>query len=115
MSTTRTLPEATPQQRELIERVAAQIEAEKPDIVRRLQLCEAAQREPGFSGDLRRAIHAGGKPLDSLAAAAQMEVVRLCEFLEGTAELTSDQIRNIANELGLQLVRSIPPATRTAK
>lgn len=115
MSTTQSAPQATPEQRERIETLAALVEAEKPDIIRRLHLCEAAEREPGFNGDLRRAIHAAGKPLEQLAAVAQVGVFQLCDFLEGTSELTSGQIQKLVSELGLQLVRPIPPMKERSK
>lgn len=109
MSTvTRIIRSATPEERERIERIADLIEAERPDIERRYYLCDAAAKLPGFSGDLRRAIHAGGVSLEKLAAAAQMDVFALCDFLEGTSELTSAQITAITPLLGLQLMRTIP-------
>jgi hypothetical protein len=108
MTAIRTVPRATPEERERIERIAALIEAERPDIERRYWMCVAAEQEPGFNGDLRRAIHTGGVPLEKLADAAQLHVFGLCDFLEGTAELTSSQIAAIVQLLGLQLVRTIP-------
>lgn len=100
--------ELTPEEAERFDRLAALIEAEKPDIIRRAKLVIAAGDEPGFNGDLRRAIHSGHVPLENIAAAAQMKVFELCDFLEGTADLTSSQIAAIVKYLNLQLVRTIP-------
>jgi hypothetical protein len=115
MSATQTILEATPEQRELIDRVAALVELEKPEITRRWQLSEAAAAEPGFRGDLRRAIHSSGMHVQKLATLTGIELIPLSDFLEGMAELTSDQIQKLVDTLKLQLVRTIPPAGTKAK
>lgn len=107
MSQTRVLHELTAEEAERFDRLAELVEAEKPDIIRRYQLIETAAQEPGFNGDLRRAIHGGHVPLSNIATAAQMDVFAICEFLEGTQPLTSTQIAAISDCLGLQLVRRI--------
>ena len=99
---------STPEEQEHIERLAARIDAERPDIERRYWLCDAAARLPGFNGDLRRAIHTGGVSLDKLAATAGIHVFALCDFLEGTAEFTTSQVAAMTPLLGLQLMRTIP-------
>jgi hypothetical protein len=106
--------EATPYE-ERVARAIAKEDGHQKQTIEQVRRLFAAGDEPGFSGDLRRAIHSGGKPLEALAAAAHVDVPRLCDFLEGAAELTSEQIRIITHELGLQLVRSIPAVTRNAK
>jgi hypothetical protein len=104
----------TPEESARFERLIEISEAEKPDVIRRFRLLMAAGDEPGFNGDLRRAIHGGHVAMEKIAAAAGMEVFALCDFLEGTAELTSSQIAAIVEFLNLQLVRPIP-ATPVAK
>jgi hypothetical protein len=109
-ATTRPVHVLTPEEAERFDRLAEVVEAEKSDIIRQAKRLMAAGDEPGFNGDLRRAIHGSGVVLEKIANAAGMHVFALCDFLEGTAELTSGQIAAIAQFLGLQLVRTIPAA-----
>ncbi|MDZ4685833.1 MAG: hypothetical protein SH850_12260 [Planctomycetaceae bacterium] len=106
--TPRVIHELTPEEAERFNQLADLVDAEKPDIIRRARLTIAAGDEPGFSGDLRRAIHSGGVKLEKLAEAAQIHVFSLCDFLEGTADLTSTQIAAIVQLLGVLLVRPFP-------
>lgn len=115
MTTTLAIHESTPEAAERYERLAEAIEAEKPDIIRRARLAIAAGDEPGFRGDLRRAIHATGVTQEKIAEGAGIHVFSLCDFLEGTAELTSTQIGAIVELLGFQLVRTIPAANAATK
>jgi len=108
MSQTSTIKAANPDLYE--DRVATAIEDEEnhqSQTIEQIERILAAAQEPGFSGDLRRAIHGAHVPLSTIAAAAQMEVFALNEFLEGTHPLTSTQIAAISDCLGLQLVRRI--------
>ncbi len=96
---------------QLEERVAKAIEEEEAHQEETLAQCHrliAAGDEPGFCGDVRRAIHGSGVSLEKIADAAGIEVFALCDFLEGTSELTSTQIAAIVQLLNLQLVRPIP-------
>ena len=93
------------------DRVAAAIEQEdahREETIAQARRIIAAGDEPGFCGDLRRAIHTGSVPLEKLAAAAQIDAFALCDFLEGSAELTTGQVAAITKMLGLQLMRTIP-------
>lgn len=95
---------------QLEDHVAAAVEAEElhqPQTIEQVQRVLVAAQEPGFNGDLRRAIHGGHVPLSTIAEAAQMDVFALSAFLEGTQPLTSTQIAAITDRLGLQLVRRI--------
>lgn len=51
MTATRAIYVETPEERERLERLAALIEAEKPDIIRRFYLADAAAKMPGFADD----------------------------------------------------------------
>jgi hypothetical protein len=102
----------------LEERVRRGIEVEdatQAETIAHAQLLFAAAEESGFRGDLRRAIHSSGMHVQKLANATGIDVIPLCDFLEGTAELTSDQIQKLVDTLKLQLVRTIPPAGTKAK
>ena len=93
---------------EYVARAAAEEELYQEETIAQCRRLFAASAEPGFNGDLRRAIHTSGVQLDPIADAAGMDVFALCDFLEGTAELTSGQVAAIVERLGLQLVRPIP-------
>lgn len=88
-------------------RAAAEEDLNKEATLEQFRRLTTAGDEPGFLGDVRRAIHGSGVTLEKIAAAAKIEVFALCDFLEGTAELTSGQLAAIVQLLGLQLVRPI--------
>jgi hypothetical protein len=107
---TTTSPPASPLAAQYEDRVAQAIEQEdahREETVARAQRLITAGDEAGFCGDLRRAIHSSGIRLEQIAEAAKLHVFALCDFLEGTGELTSSQIAAIVQLRGLQLVRTI--------
>lgn len=81
----------------------SQIEAERPSIRERRDAQEQAEQEPGFSGDLRRAITAACRPSHELAAAAGVDVQQFEEFRAGRATLPSDVIDRLVDVLELRL------------
>lgn len=81
----------------------AQIKAEKTSIFARRDAQEQAEREPGFSGDLRRAITAARRPSHELAAELGIDVHLLEEFRTGEATLPSDVVNRLVEALGLRL------------
>lgn len=92
------------------DRVARAIEEEdryQAKTIEQVHRLMAAGDEPGFCGDVRRAIHSSGIQLEKIAAAAGINVFALCDFLEGTAELSSTQLAAVVQLLGLQLVRPL--------
>jgi len=100
-----------------VARAIAEEDLHQAQTIVQVERVMAAGEEPGFSGDLRRAMHGSQIALEKIAAAAKIEVFALCDFLEGTAELTSSQITAIVQLLNLQLMRPIPatPAPRAKK
>lgn len=92
-------------------RAAAEEDLYKEATLEQFRRLTAAGDEPGFSGDIRRAIHSSGIQLEKIATAAGMDVFPLCDFLEGTADLTSTQLAAIIQLLGLQLVRPLTATT----
>ncbi len=88
------------------ERVAA-IEAERPKIEDDLRKMELAAKEPGFSGQLRRAIHGTnrrGVLLPQLMERANIEWDVLGPFLRRQAPLPSDAIDRLIEAMGVSLV-----------
>lgn len=75
--------------------------AKNREHVRRLL---AAADEPGFGGDLRRAILLANVPSLRLAAEIGISVEALEAFRAGEAELSSHAIERLTARLGLHLV-----------
>ncbi|MFV0444908.1 MAG: hypothetical protein ACK5Q5_15150 [Planctomycetaceae bacterium] len=64
---------------------------------------EAASAQPGFSGELRRAIDAARIPSHRLAADCDMDVETLEAFRCGEAELPTGVVDRLVAALGLTL------------
>ncbi len=99
--------ELTPQQREQRRKAVAEEEAGRPANVAAHHARQAAAKEPGLSGDLRRAINASGRRPEELAAAAGIDLHLLSDFRAGTAVLPSDAVDRLAEVLGLRLMAEI--------
>jgi ribosome-binding protein aMBF1 (putative translation factor) len=97
----------TPQEAARYRDIRAQIEAEKPSIFARRDAQVQAEREPGFSGDLRRAITTACRPSHELAAELGIDVRLLEDFRVGEATLPSDVIDRLVATLGLRLTAEI--------
>lgn len=69
-----------------------------------LRKLEAAAAEPGFSGELRRAIVSSGKSPESLAAACGVDVELFEEFQCGEGSLPSAAMDRLIATLHLRLV-----------
>jgi hypothetical protein len=93
-------PEQSAEYRELVAREMASKD-ENIEYVRRWL---HASNEAGFSGDLRRAIIATGKPPQDVALDAGLDADLLDRFSTGEAILPSDVIDRLAAHLGLKLV-----------
>ncbi|HVC94975.1 MAG TPA: hypothetical protein VND64_14865 [Pirellulales bacterium] len=76
------------------------IAVELPDLIERGKRLDEAASETSLSGVLRRAIHRSKRPLTRIAAEAGLDVLRLCDFLEGTATLRSDVLDRLAQAVG---------------
>lgn len=69
---------------------------ELPELMERGRLLDEAAAENSLSGHLRGAIHRSGRPLKQIAAEVGLEVLVLCDFLEGTCTLRSDVLDRLA-------------------
>ena len=97
MSTTKTIPEELLSQ---LRRDREKIAAELPELQERGKQLEEAAAENSLSGHLRRAIHRCGRPLKKVAEECGLEVLVLCDFLEGTRTLRSDVLDRLAQAVG---------------
>jgi hypothetical protein len=101
MASTKTIPA------ELLEelrRDREKIAAELPELMQRGHRLDGAAAENSLSGHLRRAIHRSGRPLKKIAEAAGLDVLVLCDFLEGTANLRSDVLDRLAQAVGARIL-----------
>ncbi len=94
----------TPDQLADIKQARDHIAAELPDLVVRERRMREAAEENTFSGELRRAIHAGDRDLISLAELVGTTPIHLSEFLAGDRTLRSDVLDRLVAVLGARLV-----------
>lgn len=95
--------EFTPEQREEYLKLARAVDAGREEDIAHVRAIEAAAREPGFSGDLRRAIRAARIPSQQLADRIGIPVTDFEDFRAGQHVLTSDVIDRLIDVLGLKL------------
>ena len=86
----RTLTTLTPEQQARLERQRELIAGELPELNAQCEQLHEAMQEKTFSGELRRAIHQGGRPLSNIAAEAGITLDQLTDFLTGERTLRSD-------------------------
>jgi hypothetical protein len=97
MATAKTIPAELLEQ---LHRDREKIAAELPELIYRGRRLDEAAAEDSLSGHLRRAIHRIGRPLKSIALDVGLDVLLLCDFLEGTATLRSDVLDRLAQAVG---------------
>jgi hypothetical protein len=97
----------TPEQRADYFRRVALEEAGREENLAYLNKLETAADEPGFSGDLRRAIAASLKPPEDLATEIGLDGDLLNQFCCGEAALPSTAIDRLVERLGLQLMATL--------
>lgn len=99
--------ELTPEQRAEYAQAVAEEEASIAANRGRFQKRRQAAQEPGFSGDLRRAINAARRPSHELAAQLGIDVRLLEDFRCGDATLPTDVVDRLVNVLHLRLMAEI--------
>lgn len=97
----------TPAQREEYLRIAAGEDANRNENIAWLRKLQAAERESGFSGDLRRAINAARRPLGELAAKVGVDLDVLQAFRAGEAPLPTHVVDRLTELLNLRLMAEI--------
>ena len=93
MATVKKIPEDLLEQ---LRRDRERIAAELPELKERGRRLEEAASEDSLSGHLRRIIHCSGRPLQKIAAEVGLDVLILCDFLQGTRTLRSDVLDRLA-------------------
>jgi hypothetical protein len=109
MAATKTIPEELLEQ---LRRDRERIAAELPELKQRGRRLDEAAVENSLSGHLRRAIHRSGRPLKKIASEVGLDVLLLCDFLEGTATLRSDVLDRLAQAVGATISLEPTPPQR---
>jgi hypothetical protein len=107
----RTIYQATPEEAARIDAISAAVEAEKPEIIARLTRMDAAERDTGVRGELRRAIRDSMIGPRRLSIETEIAQDLLMDFQEGLAELPLSDMERIAARLGMTLILSPIPAS----
>ena len=95
------------QEQEWQDAVALEL-AGKDENIAHFHKIEAAARQPGLFGDVRRAISSSRRPLNELAEATGINPRCLSDFRAGDSELSSAQLDRLVETLGLRLMQEIP-------
>lgn len=97
-----------PQQKDEWRAIVRQELAGKDENVAHLRKIQAAAEQPGFFGDVRRAIALSRRPIDELASEIGVEPRLLSDFRAGDAEMPSAALDRLIEVLGLRLMQEIP-------
>ncbi len=100
--------EFTDQQKPDWQRMAQQEQAERAATLGQLEKIRQAAQQPGFFGDVRRAISSSRRPLSELAGTIGVEPSLLSDFRAAEAELPAQALAKLIAELGLRLMQEIP-------
>ena len=80
----------------------------KEENIAQLRRIKASAEQPGFFGDVRRAIILSRRPVQELAGEIGVDARLLSEFRSGDAELPSAALDRLLDVLGLRLMLEIP-------
>ncbi len=98
----------TAEQRNAWREAVEQELASKDENAAHIRQIVAAAEQPGFFGDVRRAMLASRRPIHDLAGAIGVEPRILSDFRAGTAELPAAAVDHLMETLGLRLMQEIP-------
>ncbi len=82
--------------------------AGKEENIAHIRKIRAAEEQPGFFGDVRRAISFCRRPVDELAKEIGVDSRHFSDFRAGDAELPSAALDRLIEVLGLRLMQEIP-------
>jgi hypothetical protein len=98
----------SPQQKKHWREMVDQEMAGKHENIAHFQKVRAAAEQPGFFGDVRRAILLSRRPVSQLAAEIQVDARTLSDFCSGDLELPASALDRLIGALGLRLMQEIP-------
>jgi hypothetical protein len=82
--------------------------AGKDENIAHIRKVRAAAEQPGFFGDIRRAIILSQRPMAELAKHIDVDPLLFSDFRAGDAELSAATLDRLLEALGLRLMREIP-------
>ena len=82
--------------------------AGKDENIAHFRKIKAAAEQPGFFGDVRRAIASSRRLLDELSEGIGVDHRLLADFRAGDAELPPAALERLIQTLGLRLMQEIP-------
>ena len=82
--------------------------AGKEENIAHFRKLQAAAQQPGFFGDVRRAIVLSKRPMDELAQKIGVALSQFSDFRAGDAELPSASLDRLIEVLGLRLMSPSP-------
>ncbi len=97
----------TPEQRRQWQAAVQEELAGKEENIAHFRKRKAATEQPGFFGDVRRAIAASRRPVHELADQIGVEPRLLSDFCAGDAELPPVALDRLLEILGLRLMQEI--------
>jgi hypothetical protein len=100
--------ELTPEQKKEYREAVAQEMARKEANIAGARKVRAAAEQPGFFGDVRRAILLSRPSVPDLATEIGVEYRVLSDFMAGDAELPAAALDRLLEKLGLRLMQEIP-------
>ena len=80
----------------------------KDDNIAHIKKLTAAAEQPGFFGDVRRAIILSRRPVADLAKDIDIDLLQFSDFRAGEAELPAAVLDRLLESLGLRLMQEIP-------
>jgi hypothetical protein len=98
----------TAEQKKVWQEAVEQELADKDANIARFHKIKAAAEQPGFFGDVRRAILVSRRPPGELATAIGVDPKFLSDFRAGEVELPSAVLDRLVETLGLRLMQEIP-------
>jgi ribosome-binding protein aMBF1 (putative translation factor) len=100
--------EFTPEQRAAWQQAASKEQAGKAENIAHFRRIESAAQDPGFFGDIRRAILISQYSPTELATNIGIDPLVLSDFRAGEAELPASALSRLIEVLGLRLIQEIP-------
>jgi DNA-binding MarR family transcriptional regulator len=97
----------TPEQRNEWRAAVEEEMAAKEENIAHLRKIHAAAEQPGFFGDLRRAVLASRRPVHELAQQVGVDPRLFSDFQAGEAELPSAALERLVVTLDLRLMQEI--------
>ena len=82
--------------------------AGKDENIAHIRKIRAAAEQPGFFGDVRRAIILSRRPMAELAKEIDVDLLLFSDFRAGEAELPAATLDRLLEVLGLRLMQEIP-------